>query len=85
MFEDAHIGKPLLEQMVGVAVLRYMKTYEPQSLLLELDSEATRILRQIQTILDDETLDDPACFHKIEAIVSTFQRHGLSTSRHDFG
>ena len=63
--------------MVGVAVLRYMKTYEPQSLLLELDSEATRILRQIQTILDDETLDDPACFHKIEAIVSTFMAFPL--------
>lgn len=85
MFEEEHTERTLLKQVVGAAVLEYMRKYEPQSLFLELDSEATKILREIQTILDDETLDDPACFQKIEAIVSVFHDHGLYTYRHDFG
>ena len=31
---------------------------------------ASRALRNIQEILADVTLDDPECFHRIEAIVS---------------
>lgn len=85
MTEDTHTEKLLLTQAVGAAVLRYMRTYEPQELLLELDSEAAKILQEFQTILDDDSLNDPECFRKIEAIVSAFHNHGLSTSRHDFG
>lgn len=85
MFQQAYTEKLLLEQAVGTAVLRYMRKYEPQNLLVEMNSEAAKILQEIQTTLDDDSLDDPECFHKIEAIVSEFQRHGISTSRHDFG
>lgn len=68
MFEEEHTERTLLKQVVGAAVLEYMRKYEPQSLFLELDSEATKILRKIQTILDDETLDDPACFKKLRQL-----------------
>lgn len=47
---------------------------------------ASRALRKIQEILSDDTLDDPACFHRIEAIVSLLEDMGLSCGgRHDFG
>lgn len=47
---------------------------------------ASRALRSIQKILADDTLDDPACFHRIEAIVSLLEDIGLSCGgRHDFG
>lgn len=85
MFEEASTEKLMYEQAMGAAVLKYMRNYEPQSLLPEIDSEATKILQDIRTILDDDRLDDPECFHKIEAIVSAFHRYGLSTTRHDFG
>ena len=47
---------------------------------------ASRALRSIQEILGDDTLDDPKCFHRIEAIVSLLEDMGLSCGgRHDFG
>ena len=47
---------------------------------------ASRALRNIQEILGDDTLDDPKCFHRIEAIVSLLEDMGLSCGgRHDFG
>ena len=47
---------------------------------------ASRALRNIQEILSDDTLDDPECFHRIEAIVSLLENMGLSCGgRHDFG
>ena len=47
---------------------------------------ASRALRNIQEILGDDTLDDPECFHRIEAIVSLLEDMGLSCGgRHDFG
>ena len=46
----------------------------------------SRALRHIQKILADDTLDDPECFHRIEAIVSLLEDMGLSCGgRHDFG
>lgn len=85
MYEETYTEKKLYEQVIGAAVIEYMKNYEPQRLLLELNSEAVGILHEIQTILDDETLNDPECFYKIDAIVSAFHAHGIDTSRHDFG
>lgn len=47
---------------------------------------AARALRDIRDVLDDETLEDPACFRKIEEIVSVYEALGLDGgSRHDFG
>ena len=47
---------------------------------------AGRALRRIQEIVADETLSDPACFARIEAIVSLLEDLGLSCGgRHDFG
>lgn len=85
MLEAAATEKLMYEQVIGAAVLEYMKYCEPQLLSLKLDSEAVTVLSEIQAVLDNETLDDPECFQKIEAIVTTFHRHGLYTSRHDFG
>ena len=47
---------------------------------------AGRMLLKIRDILADETLNDEACFQKIEAIVSLFEEMGISPGeRHDFG
>ncbi|MDD6408256.1 MAG: hypothetical protein PUF98_00560 [Oscillibacter sp.] len=47
---------------------------------------ADRMLLKIRDILADETLNDEACFQKIEAIVSLFEEMGISPGgRHDFG
>ena len=40
---------------------------------------------QIYQILSDDSIEDPECFQKIEAIVSAFDQLGIgSGGRHDF-
>ena len=41
-------------------------------------------LAEIRAVLDDEKLDDPGCFWRIEQIVRICEALGLGSSRHDF-
>lgn len=41
-------------------------------------------MAQIQAVLDDDALDDPECFDRIERIVTTFHDRGIPTPRNDF-
>ena len=48
--------------------------------------ECYKALKQIRSILDDDTLTDRSCFEKIEEIVCVFESMGTDGgSRHDFG
>lgn len=50
------------------------------------ESQAVKALSQIQAVLRDDTLDDPECFHRIEAIVSLLEDSGMDCgNRHDWG
>lgn len=45
-----------------------------------------RAMCAIQAVLADDTLEDPACFERIEQIVRIFEALGSDAgSRHDFG
>ncbi len=51
-----------------------------------IQSECYQALRQIKSIIEDDGLDDPACFQKIEAIVRVFETLGSNGgNRHNFG
>ena len=48
--------------------------------------ECYRALRKIKAILEDDSLEDSECFHRIEEIVCVFEDLGSDCgSRHDFG
>ncbi len=79
------IQDELYARAIGWKVLDYLRKEHPGEVATEIEGDALHILTQIQKILDDETLDDPECFEKIERIVKTFYANGLSTSRHDWG
>ena len=50
-----------------------------------LESASYQVLCQIRGILQDDTLSDPECFQKNEAIVQVFEDLGSGCgSRHDF-
>ena len=49
------------------------------------ESVCYQTLRKIRAVLDDDTLDDAACFQRIEAIISALEAIGSGSSRHDFG
>jgi len=55
--------------------------------LAELVNDAAyQALKQIKLILEDDQLDDPECFWKIEQIVRVFEELGSNAgTRHDFG
>lgn len=48
--------------------------------------ECYKALKKIKEIIEDESLEDPECFIKIEEIVYLFDTMGINDSdRHDFG
>ena len=51
-----------------------------------LESRCYQALCEIKRIVEDDSLDDEACFMKIEEIICTLEDLGSSGgSRHDFG
>lgn len=46
------------------------------------DSKAIRVLEELLRTLDDETLDDPECYQKIEKILRTLESNWLGSQRH---
>ena len=45
-----------------------------------------RALQEIKAVIEDESLEDDACFWKIEKIVRLFEKMGSNGGfRHDFG
>ncbi len=75
----------LFAQIIGTEVLKYLFGEGVlKTLSQEAESAAVRVLAEIRTVLDDEALDDPTCFRRIDAIVSAFHAQGISTTRHDF-
>ena len=76
------IDESLYANALGTQLLRWAKEYSPQLFAEQVNTEAVLLLKEIQRILDDETLDDPECFYRIDAIVCAFHRAGLDTTRH---
>lgn len=79
---DLSLSEELAAVAIGREVLAHLNS---EDLTQRVQYEAVKLLDTIRHILDDDSLNDPECFQKIEAIVSAFYRHGISTTRHDFG
>ena len=48
--------------------------------------ECYKIILEIKAVIEDDSLDDPECFEKIEEIMTVFEKQGLGCDfRHDFG
>lgn len=73
----------LAAQAIGLEVMNHFKETRKELEPKE-ESKALQALEEIRRILDDNTLDDPECFHRIEAIVNTLEANGIYTSRHDW-
>lgn len=79
-------GDELLARAVGWEIMTCLKREQVwEKLVQAAEGDAVRILDQIRRVLDDDSLDDPECFEKIEKIVQVFYANGLNTGRHDWG
>ncbi len=82
------MNDPTVKQMyakaIGELALDYLESQGcPAADIVE--SRAVAALSQIREILNDENLNDPDCFERIEAVVDAFYDAGIGTSRHDWG
>ena len=51
-----------------------------------IEGQCYQALEKIKAIIDDDSLKDPECFHKIEGIVCALEEIGSNGgTRHDFG
>ena len=50
----------------------FMSHLTPAQLLAAMDSATLETLRAIRDILEDDTLEDPECVQRIDAILSAF-------------
>lgn len=79
------IQEELVIQAIGTEVLEHLKRiWIPERLAQEMESRALKALGDIRRVLNDDELDDPECFRRIEAIVNAMEGNGLYTTRHDF-
>ena len=78
---DLSIEETLFAQAIGQQMLNYGKQYPIQSLASLINSEAISVIKEIKAVLDNDQLDDPSCFYRIDEIVRIFQTHHLSTER----
>ena len=76
------IDEEFYARAIGWEVLKYAKEYDQHLLARRVECDAVELIKEIQKILDDEVLDDEACFLRMDAIVSAFGTHGLATKRH---
>lgn len=75
----------LAAEAIGLEVMRYLKQEETvKRIAAETESRALRALEGIRRILNDDALEDPECFQRIESILAALEEAGISTARHDF-
>jgi len=83
------VNDPTLKQLyakaIGDLALDYLEARHGEFDYPLAESKAAKLISGIQTILNDEALDDPECFQRIERIVELFHAAGLNTTRHDWG
>ncbi|MBQ3054680.1 MAG: hypothetical protein IJC88_01090 [Oscillospiraceae bacterium] len=78
--------RDLLAEMIKKGELDIARLQSKETIDALIEMKCYRVLLSIREILDDDTIDDPACFERIERIVSLFEQLGSNGgSRHDFG
>lgn len=74
--------KQLCANAIGNYIITYLDCLSDEAIAHMTELCAVQLLRRIKEILDDEALDDPTCFQRIDAIVSAWHEAGLETDRH---
>ena len=75
----------LTAEAIGLEAMRYLKKGETiQRIARETERSAIEVLEKIRQVLNDDTLEDPQCFMRIDAIVTALGDHGIYTRRHDW-
>ena len=75
-------ARQLCANAIGNYIITYLDCLSDEAIAHMTELCVVQLLRRIKEILDDEALDDPTCFQRIDAIVSAWHEAGLETDRH---
>ncbi len=81
---NTEIPKALYDKTLEQLVMTYVSNLSAEEVVSKLNAEAMDLLSDVLAILDDDTLEDPECFRRIDEIVSAFWAKGIYTPRHDW-
>ena len=79
---DELTAKQICANAIGNYVIMYLDSVVEGEIAALAESHALSLISQTREILDDQTLDDPTCFQRIDAIVGAWHEAGLETDRH---
>ena len=74
--------KPFYAKAIGDLALEYLESCTPFPTHMALLENALDLIAEIKEILNHTSLDDPACFARVDALVDAFYRAGLPVDRH---
>jgi len=81
---ELSIEEEFAARAIGMEALKYLKeAWTPEKLALQAEGRAVRALEDIRYALDDDTLDDPECFHRIQTILNVLEEYDIYSTRHD--
>lgn len=77
------LSRAMYENAVGKLVVDYLESLGNVDLPALAEYSALKLVAEVKAILDDDGLEDPACFRRIDALVDAFHAGNVPTHRHD--
>ena len=81
---EQDLSRAMYENAVGKLVVDYLESLGTVELPSLAESSALKLIAEIKDILDNDDLEDPQCFHRIDALVDAFHAGNVPTGRHDW-
>ena len=81
---EPKLAKALYENALGELAAKYLEFLRPADLVPLAESNALKLIAEIKAVLDDDSLEDPTCFQRIDALVDAFYARNVHTPRHDW-
>ena len=78
------LSRAMYENAIGRLAVSYLESLRAEELPPLAESNALELIAEIKAILDNDALEDPECFYRIDAIVDAFHARNVSTVRHDW-
>ena len=78
------LSRAMYENAIGRLAVSYLESLRAEELPPLAESNALELIAEIKAILDNDALEDPECFQRIDAIVDLYNDNHMYTPRHDF-
>ena len=81
---EQDLSRAMYENAIGKLAVDYLEYQGTHGLPALAESSALKLVAEIKAVLDDDSLEDPECFRRIDALVDAFSARNVYTPRHDW-